>query len=453
MTDGATTWEDLAGRRVGVWGLGAEGRASVARLGAVGAEVIVVDEHPHAASAAIDPALLPPEGVRAADDAAMTALGSCDAVVKSPGISRYRPEVAHLVDQGVEVLGGLGLWLAGVDRSRVVCVTGTKGKSTTVAVMAHLANGLGVRAVACGNLGLVPWSPDTPQDVDLWVVEASSYQVTDFEVAPPVVAVTSLSPDHLPWHGDRPTYYRDKLSLCTLPGVRVCVASATSPEVVAHADDLGPNVRWVDEHTWPGPWAEALGLRGVHNTVNAAIARTCLNELGVVGADDDARVAEAAGGFAGLESRLETVAWHDGVEFVDDGLSTNVLPTLAAIDTFAGRRLAVIVGGADRDVDLTPLAVALAARPEPTLVLTAYTTGPAIESALRDEIAQRSGTTDPSTTEVRACDDLDEAVTVGADWARPDGVVLLSPAAASFDAFTDYRHRSATFRRAISALA
>lgn len=447
-----TTWSDLAGKRVGLWGLGAEGRATLAVLGALEAEVVIVDDNPSAATAASEPGLLRGRPVLASDAAGMAALRNCDLVVKAPGISRYRPEVTALITAGVPVLGGLGLWLASVDRSRVVCVTGTKGKSTTAAVMAHLARGLGIRAVACGNLGLPPWSPDAPTDVDLWVVEASSYQITDFEVASPIVAVTSLSPDHLPWHGDVETYYRDKLSLCSLPGERRCIASAASPELVAHADLVGPDVRWVDEHTWPGDWAAPLGLRGAHNVVNAAIARTCLVELGIGSADDDATITAAAEGFAPLEARLETVGFHGGVEFVDDGLSTNVLPTLAAVDTFSGRRLALIVGGAERNVDLTPLAAALAHRSDATLVLTTYSTGPAIEQALRHEIAALSTDDTPSTTEVRACRDLTEAVKLGAQWASPDGVVLLSPAAASFDAFRNYQHRSAVFRQAIADL-
>lgn len=439
-----TSWSDLAGRRVGVWGLGTEGLANLARLRALGADAVIVDDDPDRARRALgeNAVVLPPspEG--------MTALRDCDLVVKSPGVSRHRPEITALVAEGIPVVGGLSLWLAETDPTGVVCITGTKGKSTTTEITAHLARGLGVRAVAGGNLGAPPWAPDAPRDVDLWVVETSSYQAADLEVTAPVVAVTSLAPDHLPWHGDTATYYADKLSLCTRPGARITVAAANSTELVAHRHLLGPSVRWVDDDTYDPTWVEPLGLRGAHNVVNAAVARALLEELGVPGAGDGAAVRRAANDFGRLPGRLETVAVVEGVEFVDDSLSTNVLPTLAALDTFAGRRIALIAGGADRNLDLTPLAEALASRTAPTLVATVYTTGP----ALADLVRAAAGDSGDATTAVEECSDLGDAVARAWQWARPDGVVLLSPAAASFDAFSDHRHRSRVFAEAISSL-
>lgn len=439
-----TCWADLADRRVGLWGLGTEGNANLALLRSMGNEPVIVDDTPDPDSR---------ETVLATDSGGLEALAACDVVVKSPGISRHRPEVDHLTGAGVLMVGGLGLWLAGVDRSRVLCVTGTKGKSTTTAIAAHVATGLGLRVFAGGNLGAPPWDPATTaaatDTTDLWVIETSSYQAADTLVSPEVVAVTSLSPDHLPWHGgDTATYYRDKLSLCTGDGARLTIASSSSPELLAHSHLLGPDVRWVDNTTYDSAWAAPLGLRGTHNMVNANIARACLVAMGVPGANDDDAIEAAAAGFTGLESRFAHVATVDGVEFIDDGLSTNVLPTLAALDTLAGRRVALIAGGADRGLDYGALGQALAERPGATLVLTAYTTGPAIAGATRQAAASMAD----SAVEVVECTDLTMAVEAGWQWAQPDGVVLLSPAAASFDAFDDYRHRSAVFARAIDAL-
>jgi UDP-N-acetylmuramoyl-L-alanine---L-glutamate ligase len=440
-----TCWADLSDQRVGLWGLGTEGAANLALLRSLGNEPVIVDDTP-------DPHT--PETVLATGSGGLDALMGCDVVVKSPGISRHRPEVDQLTNAGVLVVGGLGLWLAGADRSKVLCITGTKGKSTTTAIAAHVATGLGLTVFAGGNLGSPPWDPDAPDatrdDIDLWVIEMSSYQVADTLVASDVVAVTSLSPDHLPWHGgDTTTYYRDKLSLCTRSGVRLAVASAASPELATNSRLMGPNVQWVDGTSFDPAWAAPLGLRGDHNLVNANIARACLVAMGIPGADDDAAVTAAAAGFARLESRLTHVATIDGVEFIDDGLSTNVLPTVAALETFAGCRVALIAGGADRGLDYSELGRALAIRSEPTLVLTAYTTGPAIAHATRTAAASIPD----STVEVMPCDDLTGAVRAAWQWAKPDGVVVLSPASASFDAFDDYRHRSAVFAKAISSLA
>ena len=197
-------------------------------------------------------------------------------------------------------------------------------------------------------------------------------------------------------------------------------------------------------------WTAGLGLLGSHNHRNALIARACLVALGVDGARDDAALATAAQGFEHLESRLRPVATVEGVLFVDDSLSTNVLPTLAAVDAFPGRRVAVVVGGQDRGIDYAPLAAGLAARPDPTLVtITASEAAGRIRAAF-DAAPSAAGA--PGDLAVVDCADLDAAVVAGHRWARPDGVVLLSPAAPSFDRFRDYRARAAAFVEAVTRL-
>ena len=126
--------------------------------------------------------------------------------------------------------------------------------------------------------------------------------------------------------------------------------------------------------------------------------------------------------------------------FVDDGLSTNVLPTLAAVEAFPDRRVALIVGGQDRGIDYRPLGEGLRVADDPVLVLTVPDNGPACS---RREIGAG-----PSGTAVTA-EDLPDAVRAGFGWARPDGVVLLSPAAPSFGRFRDYRDRAAAFQTAM----
>jgi UDP-N-acetylmuramoylalanine--D-glutamate ligase len=424
------SWSDLRDRRVGVWGLGVEGRANLRKLAALGiTPLVLVDDRPAS------------DDVLATGAGGLEALAGCDVVVKSPGISRTRGDLRSLESAGVPVAGGLGLWLAEADRDRVVCITGTKGKSTTTAIAGHLATGLGQRVLLGGNFGTAPWDPEAPQDVDWWVVETSSYQATDVTLGPAVVAVTSLSQDHLDWHGGIEHYFRDKLSLCRRPGVRRVVADGDSPLVREHTDLLGPSVRWVHATDDAG-WTSGLGLLGEHNVRNALVARAALVELGVPGADDDERIAAAAHNFAGLGSRLRPVGRVAGVDFVDDSLSTNVLPTLAAVDAFGGRRVALLVGGHDRGIDYAPLAEGLTGRAD-LLVLCLPDSGPRIAEALR------AGAPD---VDVREVPDLSDGVRAGFGWARPDGVVLLSPAAPSFGRYRNYEERAADFVRSMESL-
>jgi UDP-N-acetylmuramoyl-L-alanine---L-glutamate ligase len=452
------SWSDLAGARVGVWGLGREGHANLRKLLALGAEPVLVDDQP--------PAVVAGRPVLATAAGGLAALQRCDVVVKTPGLSRYRPDVARLTALGIPVVGGLGLWLAEADLRRVLCVTGTKGKSTTSSVAGHLLAGLGYRCMIGGNIGAPPYDPGTDGHFDYWVIEVSSYQATDLPCSPPVVAVTSLHPDHLDWHGGVEQYYRDKLSACSQPGAELTVANGDSDLLREHAGLLGPRVEWVREYDEPSvsgsDWMEPFGLPGRHNRRNALIARRCLVALGVPGASDDARLRAAAAGYRPLPSRLTPVGTVGDVTFVDDSLSTNVLPTLAALDAFPGRRIALIVGGQDRGIDYAPLAAGILARPAPTYVLTLPDSGPRIRAQIESaqiesaqietaqietaqiETADFGGVTD--------CADLDEAVAAGFDWAKPEGVVLLSPAAPSFGHFRDYRDRGEAFARAMRAL-
>ncbi len=433
------SWSALADASVGVWGLGVEGQASLRRLRAMGRSPILVDDAPSA------PAL---DGLEVLATAAggLDELGRCDVVVKSPGISRSRPDVARLEAAGVAVCGGLGLFMAEADPTRVACITGTKGKSTTTALAVHLLAGLGVDARAGGNIGLAPWDPAGGPPPECWIIETSSFQVPDLECGPSVVAVTSLSPDHLDWHGTAERYYADKLSLCTKPGVTLALADDADEELHAHSQLLGPHLRWVRaaEVERDTRWSAALGLAGPHNARNAAMARAVLEGLGIPGASDEQRLLVAAQGFVGLPSRCQSLGSVGAVEFVDDGLSTNVLPAQAALQAFAARPVALLVGGHDRGLDYAPLGRTIAARTAPTLVVTMPDNGPRIGQAVRDAAEGR--------VEVRDAPDLDAAVESAFHWTPVGGVVLLSPAAPSFGRFGDYRERSAAFAAAAGRL-
>ena len=232
--------------------------------------------------------------------------------------------------------------------------------------------------------------------------------------------------------------------MCTQPGADLTVANGDSEVLRQREKLLGPRVEWVSRDDEPGAdWMAPLGLLGRHNRRNALIARRCLAALGVPGASDDQAMRAAAAGYHPLPSRLAPIGTIAGVTFVDDSLSTNVLPTLAALDAFPDRRIALIVGGHDRGIDYAPLAAGVLARSAPTLVLTLPDSGPRISAEIGRAAAGIS---------VTDCPGLDEAVAAGFRWARPDGVVLLSPAAPSFGRFRDYRDRSEAFAHSVRSI-
>ncbi len=428
-------WSELNNAAIGLWGLGVEGGANLRRLQAMRTVPVLVDDN---VTAVGDLEVLSPA------EGGLAALRRCEAVIKSPGISRYHPDVVALEESGVIVLGGLGLWMHEAARNRVACITGTKGKSTTTAITGHILERLGYRSLIGGNFGQPPWDPLVGTDYDLWVVETSSFQATDVSWSPPVVAVTSLFPDHLDWHGSAERYFSDKLSLCSQEGADLTIADATSQLLRERLEMLGPRVRWVREGdaSLSGPWLDTLGLAGDHNARNALIARAVLRSLGVTEAADDDVMADAASGFDSLSSRCRSLGLVDGVEFVDDSLSTNVLPALAALASFAGRRVALLVGGHERGLDYGALARGVADRDGDTFVVTMPDNGPRIGQEVRNTDRQ---------TEVVDAPDLEGAVQAAFEWAKPDGIVLLSPAAPSFGRFRDYRERAEAFARSMQS--
>jgi UDP-N-acetylmuramoyl-L-alanine---L-glutamate ligase len=432
------SWSALADASVGVWGLGVEGQASIRRLRSMGRAAVLVDDAPDA------PALDGHE-VLATGSGGLHVLLGCDVVVKSPGISRYRPEVAQLEEAGVAVCGGLGLFMAEADLTRVACITGTKGKSTTTALAVHLARGLGLDARAGGNIGQPPWDPTSDPAPGYWIIETSSFQVPDLDNAPRVVAVTSLSPDHLDWHGGVERYYADKLSLATKPGVALALADGSDEELRAHAGELEPHLRWVTgaEVARDSAWSHELGLTGPHNARNASMARAVLEGLGIPGASDTDRLADAARDFVGLPSRCRSLGSVGAVEFVDDSLSTNVLPAQAALQAFGDRPVALLVGGHDRGLDYAPLGRTIAHRRAPTLVVTMPDNGPRIGMEVRRASEGHIEVIDAAS--------LEAAVATAVEWTPAGGVVLLSPAAPSFGRFGDYRERSAAFAAAVTS--
>lgn len=423
------SWPDLRGKRVGLLGYGVEGRANARACLAIGVSPeVVVDDHQA-------------DGAVACDENAVASLRSCDVVIKSPGFSIYSGPVRDLRDGGVNVTTGLALWLnTGLDRRRVVGVTGTKGKSTTSTLIAHLIRSCGASVSLSGNIGSCVWDPELAGTFDYWVLEISSYQAATLLHTPSVIAVTSLAPDHLTWHMSLDNYYRDKLSICMSPDVRVVFANALSDELVAHSKLLGPRVKWIDSSGDErfAKWASAAHLIGAHNVSDVAIAVETARSLDIE--LTDSRIASALSEFQPLPHRLETVGRIGGVDFVDDGLATNAVAAVAAVNAFPNRKVALIAGGEDRGISYRPLVDGLQCREPPVAVFAIAEAGERILASFVEE----HGNEMPFV--VRSLD-LPSAVHSAYLWARPDGVVLLSPAAPSYGVYKDYRDRGRHFKQ------
>ncbi len=432
---------DLAGRRVALWGWGHEGRAAYHALRArLSAQALTLFCDPAEAAQA---AALGDPHLAVETEASGERLATFEVVVKSPGISPYRLEAAFAAEHGTRFLGGTALWLA--ERAdddgaiaNMLCVTGTKGKSTTTALLAHLLRVAGLRTALAGNIGL-PLLELLDAQAQAWAIELSSYQTRDVAASgarPQVAIVTNLHPEHLDWHGSEERYIADKLALVTQAKPRIAVLNAADPRLAALALP-GSEIRWYGDALYRGdvPVMDTahLPLPGRHNRSNLCAVLTALEAFGL----DAAALAPQAAAFQPLPHRLQPLGARDGWLYVNDSISTTPMATLAALEVYADRPVAVLVGGHDRGLPWDAFAAAMRTR-APRAVVTLGQNGPRIH-ALLAPLAVQAGFA------LEAASDLEEAIGKARAALPAGGVVLLSPGAPSFDAYPNYVARGRHF--------
>jgi UDP-N-acetylmuramoylalanine--D-glutamate ligase len=367
-----------------------------------------------------------------------------DTLVRSPGISPYRDSLQRARNTGAGITSPSNLWFASHPDQKTICITGTKGKSTTAAMLAHMLQACGYRVRLAGNIGLPLLSCDD-REVDWWVVELSSYQLTDLEASPTIPVILNLSPEHLDWHRGEQNYREDKLRLARLSGRQSLVANASDP-VLAESLSGYRNSIWFNT---PGGFRVEggrlfdgktplqpdvpEGLPGVHNLSNIAAALTVLRVIGA----DLAEGMRSIASFRSLPHRLQTVGERAGVRFINDSISSTPVATVAALEAFAGQKITLLVGGLDRGLDWTPyfsrIKVLL-----PDAIIGIPDNGPRIIREMRGAgIRPENG--------IHEVADLEAAVRLAGKLALPGGLVLLSPGAPSFPRYNDYRDRGRQF--------
>ena len=407
---------ELRGRRVAIWGFAREGRAALRFLREhnPGMAITVLDD---AAPGDADAPLISGRASIAA------AIGDFDVVVKSPGISLYDPLVAKARADGVRFTSLLNLWFADAPTCRTICVTGTKGKSTTTALIAHILRGVGRNAVAAGNIG-VPVM-ELPRDgLDVAVIEVSSYQAADFCGQCDIAVLTSLHQEHLDWHGSVAVYHRDKLNL--LRHARRSLIHREALEAVTAVLDLA-DLKHATFAACSELHVNNRYLARPHNRSNLAGALAVTRSLGVATAD----ALRAAENFPALPHRQQEIGEVDGVLYVDDSISTTPEATIAALEVYRERAVTVIIGGHDRGIDYAVLVARLKAEPKSGIVLL-----DASGRRIRDLLG--AGT---------AADSMHEAVMLAREITPRGGVILLSPAAPSYGRYRSFVERCKDFAR------
>jgi len=456
-TRGRAWLASLAGRRVTVVGLARSGVAAARLLREAGAEVTGTDVKPLAALGR-EAAGLRDAGVRLlTNGGAERAFEEAVLVVVSPGVPLDSPQLARARAAGLPIIGELELGWRAME-APTIAITGTNGKTTTTALTGALLAGQPRPVLVAGNIGtpLTASALSFPDD-GLVVAEVSSFQLETIDTFQPrVAAVLNVTPDHLDRHGSFDAYVEAKARIFRNQEPTDCaVLNADDPAAAGLAARTRAHVLWfsrrrVLEHGvfvrdgWVAarlnghveaicPLAE-VQLRGQHNVENVLAATACALWQGLgAGA-----IRGGIGRFRAVEHRIEFVRDLRGVQFYNDSKGTNVASTIKALESF-DERVVLIAGGKGKGQDFAPLAETARGRVAHAVVI--GEDGPRIAVALA-----------AAGIAVSAAPTMQAAIETARAHAGHGGVVLLSPACASFDMFDSYEHRGDAFKKLVGAL-
>lgn len=374
---------------------------------------------------------------------------NADVVVVNPAVRApwTNPFVAAAQRAGATVTSEIVLTCERIPAGvRTVAITGSVGKSTTSAMIAHAARDAaepGRRVVFGGNIGGSILDDVTALATgDVLVLELSSamlHWLAPIAFAPDVAVITNFSPNHLDWHGEVDHYRRSKQNLLAFlrPGATAVLGVG---EVAEWPTPAGVRRAIIPAHSG----IDGMLIPGRHNRWNAAVAVASLNALGL-DPSREARVIDSLRRFPGLEHRLRRVGVTErGVVAFNDSKSTTPESTLTAVEAFADdpglSNVHLIAGGYDKGADLGAVA---SLAPRLAGLYTLAQTGPAIAAAARNSLG--ADQRDQGSGRVFECGTLDGAVAAALERARPGSVLLLSPACASWGQYQNFERRGEHF--------
>ena len=388
-------WNELFEKKIGIWGMGREGLSTKTALlkHVSNSQIIEINE----------------------DN--LSDLFNCQVIVKSPGVSLYRQEIQKLHDNGIAITSNTNLYFANKsDKTKVICITGTKGKSTTSSLLAHTIKALGKSCLLGGNIGkpLLDFVDETPEYM---VAETSSYQCADLNASPDLGILVAMYSAHLTWHGSLKQYQTDKMNM---------IRQAKQTIDISHLD-----IHIKDEYFYDGEQAlfstNVLPLYGSHNFQNACVVLQAIKKLGL----NPANCALAFSTFTPLPHRLQKVAEKSGVLYINDSIATLPEPVIAALDTFASHPITLIVGGWDAGYDYKKLNQEILKRN--VLALALPDTGAQITTPFHVK-------------------NMKEAVQLAYEKTPVGGIVLMSPGAPSYNQYKNFEERGNDFIQLVQAL-
>lgn len=420
-------------KKVAVLGLGIEGHDAINFLLNCGAKVTLFDkkeEHD------LDFSGVEKEKIEVVtgENYLTGGLTSFDYIVRSPGVYRYNSEIVDAEKAGVKVTSAIKIFFDKCP-GKIIGVTGTKGKGTTSTLIYEILKAGKKDVFLSGNIGKPSLKLLPKLNKDSWVVlEMSSFQLIDMEVSPHISVVLNITEDHLDWHKNHEEYVNAKKNIVkyqTADDFAVINEEYETPK--SFAENTNGHVEFFSKQKLEQKYKEKLLLRGEHNLENIVAAVSVAKIVGV----SDEIILNIVRSFKGLEHRLELVKEVGGVTFYNDSFATGPQPTIAAINSFTEPET-LILGGSDKGLDYRELGNIISRKVNVKNVILIGDTGFKIGSFISGKNILNLGKTS-----------MKEIVAKAAEVTEKGGVVILSPASASFDMFKNYKERGNQFKEAI----
>ncbi|MBR2923265.1 MAG: UDP-N-acetylmuramoyl-L-alanine--D-glutamate ligase [Alphaproteobacteria bacterium] len=377
-----------------------------------------------------------------------------DVVIRSPGVSIYKPEFAMLKKYGLEITSSSNIFLSEMKQrqTKVIGVSGSKGKTLSVSMMYHMMKGMGLKVALGGNIGKALIEL-IDEENDYIIGEFSSYQASDIKNSPNIVMFTNLFSVHTDWHQGHEGYCRDKVHLAHKADV--AVVNSNNPELIKYTESL-PNIVYYGKAN--GFYAkdkelfyqdevvcniDNLQINGNHNMENLAGVMTVIKTLGL----DWRKALSFLPSFEQVAHRLQDVGVIDGVRFINDSISTAPEAAISAMKSF-DNNMVIISGGTINQQDYTEYAKFIEANPKVKIAITLFQCGSQIADSIRKYVTRDDFV-------LIEAEKLSEAVDLafkGIKLAKGN-LVLFSPTAPSFGYYKNFMERGQDFINCVKKLA
>lgn len=413
-------------KKIAVIGYGLEGQDAEKFLTKKGADVTILDQKD-------DPNYL-------------SNLGNYDIVVRSPGVYPYKEELIAAVKKGVRLTTPTHIFFdefAGT----IIGVTGTKGKGTTSTLIYQIMKNAKLDVYLAGNIGkpaldLLPLLTSK----SYVILEMSSFQLIDLPVSPDIAVILNITSDHMDWHKNKLEYIEAKKNIVKYQRkFDWAVINSEYMTSKSFSKNTKANIMFFSKKDYKRSLAsqssgkENLILRGEHNLENIAAAVAVGKILNI----NNKVITKTVKTFKGLEHRLEFVREVKGVKFYNDSFATGPQPTIAAIKSFTEDET-LILGGSDKGLDYKELGKVINKSKNIKNVILIGTTAEKIDKCLNHKLGFKIYDL--------GFESMNIIVNKAKEITQAGGVVLLSPASASFDMFKDYKDRGCQFKNEVNSL-